>query len=481
MRPTQHFLSHIVLHGIILLILGVLPWGCASVEPGEETSGKVRSVESPDGAKITLFFHLKDTNIPDLLLSIPEIEVLQGAAWLPLITDVLNINTREIGQQQILVARRSLPKGSYQKIRIAFDDASLMEKGKQLPLGITKKHSEFILPSPISLGQGDSETLFMTLDVKSSLGVKGSLDPVIYFRSSETNPLSEDLAYVTCPDINTIYLIRTDRNWVSGSIGVTGRPKNVFIDPDEKKLYVLASDEALIKVFDITTSQQIYSIRIPLTVNPNSMDISPDFQWGYVLDGRGDYLVKLDLKSGQLASRVRIGENPQYIYYVSQMEILAVTSKFSQFVQLVNAGSLATFATIPLGSSLQGLLYKDNLLFIAESAANSVTIYDMKSNEIVKRINVGSSPRRLERHGEYIFVTNYDGASVSVFLSDQLSASNEVMTGNKPLEMAVSSKRNRLYVGDEQPGGITVIDLTSIRKVNYIELGSRVEDIAVVQ
>jgi DNA-binding beta-propeller fold protein YncE len=86
------------------------------------------------------------------------------------------------------------------------------------------------------------------------------------------------------------------------------------------------------------------------------MTLSPDGIWAYILDERGHYLIRMDLRSGSLAGRVRLGNRPEYVIYLPDHQRLAVSMALSQTVFLLNPEDLTIMETVSVGSSPQGLL-----------------------------------------------------------------------------------------------------------------------------
>ena len=61
------------------------------------------------------------------------------------------------------------------------------------------------------------------------------------------------------------------------------------------------------------------------------------------------------------------------------------------------------------------------------------------------------------------------------------SVKREIQVGGRPLELAFSKDRRWLYVGDEEPGGLTVIDVTSEKKVDYVFLDTTPAGLVFIQ
>jgi len=129
------------------------------------------------------------------------------------------------------------------------------------------------------------------------------------------NPLTVNLLYVACPDIDTIFQVCTPKNNLCGSIGVKGRPTYLGIDKLRNRLLALVPDQRAIKIIDLVTNKVTNSLRIPLIVEPSYMVISEDGEHAFVLEGKRNFLYRFDLISGDLEERVAICQHPNYLTY----------------------------------------------------------------------------------------------------------------------------------------------------------------------
>jgi DNA-binding beta-propeller fold protein YncE len=295
-------------------------------------------------------------------------------------------------------------------------------------------------------------------------------------------PMLVDLLYAACPDIDTVFVIRTDRNWVADSFGLKGQPTHLVMDPDpsRRRLYILAPREAAIKAVDLSSQRIIDSIHIPMTDTPTFMTISPDAKWAYVLDERASYLNQIDLATGRSAARVRVPYRPQYAAYLADQNVLAVSAGLSQVVTLHNPTNLTEVGTIRTGSSPEGLLAAAGQLYVAERGDHTVTLFNLAANRAQGRLDVGFGPRRLLFDGHQIYVSNYDDGSLAVLIPEQLGVIREIHGLGRPLEMAFDETYRKIYVGDEQAGALAVIDSTSNQFLGYIHLGARPLGLAVL-
>ena len=136
--------------------------------------------------------------------------------------------------------------------------------------------------------------------------------------------------------------------------------------------------------------------------------------WAAIQNPGGGVLVKLTT-SGSVLSTTAVGANPDEITYdgtnawVTDYSSNAV-AVVSPSGQLLNTISLTAF-TGP--SNPEGIVFDGQYIWVAnDSAANSVTKIDAKSQTIVATYPVGRAPDAVAFDGTYIWVANSNSANV---------------------------------------------------------------------
>ncbi|MDH3393152.1 MAG: hypothetical protein OEL66_04040 [Desulfobulbaceae bacterium] len=475
--------------GLLALLLQLFIAGCQSTGIGTSSPHPLQRIEvdstagSDTGGRISLFLNLKRPDNNGVRMDVSKIEILNDTIWLPITSHPLEIDAAEIGSGQIFLGRGVLPAGRYQRLRFTLQHASIgKEDGTRVFLALDSLSLELPIAQTIDLKQGDSQSLFISWDEEASLRTPPLLKPDLTIIPN-LKQMATDLAYATCPEINTVYVMRTDKNWVCDSFGVTGNPTYLTTTSllSEKRLYILTPAEAAIKVVELPENIVIDSFHIPMTIKPSFMTLSSDGQWAYILDSQDDYLLRINLSSGNMSNRVHLGYQPEYAAYIESHNLLAVGATISQSISLLDANTLAEVGEIPTTGSPKGLLAWNDMLYISEGDANTITIYDLNSRTIDSRLNVGFYPHRLLQNNNRIYVSNRDSRSISIIQPGQLGIAREIYLNGRPQEMTVEENSKWLYVGNRDIGGLSVIDATINRVSGEILFGAAPAGLAVLQ
>jgi YVTN family beta-propeller protein len=437
-----------------------------------------------NSARLTCFLTLESEQGPAMRLEVASVEVLaiDGMA-LPLTGAPLRIDSAAIGGGQIFLGGRAVPPGRYQKLRLTVTKGELRKGDGEYAVMINEPFLlEMNIPGGLDLEQDDSRSLLLSWDVQNSIQVDNKLSPAL----GVTTPVRElliDLVFVACPDIDTVFVVRADRNWVVDSFGLRGKPTYLAVDPDlsRGRLYILAAGDRMVKVVDLASYRVIDFFPVFLNDDPTFMTLSPDGRAAFLLDERSGYLSRMDLATGRNVARVFLGYRPKYATYLEGRNRLAVSLSLSQRVVLLDPVSLAIIDTISSGSGPQGMVVSDNQLYIAESGDNSLAVIDLANRASRARLEVGLGPRRLLEAGNQIYVSNYQDGSVSVLAPGQLGVIREIHGLRRPQEMVFDQVYRRLYVADEEAAALAVIDVNANLLLRHISLGARPFGLAVIQ
>lgn len=435
-------------------------------------------------ARLSCFLTLKESEGPAIRLEVSTIEVLGDGLWIQVNRAPLVFDSAAIGAGQLFLGGRAVPPGIYQRVRLTVNKGSVRQAdGKFAVIEAKPFQMEVPLAEPIRLANADSSSVFLTWDVQNSQQDNNTLRPVLD-ATLPVRQLQVDLIYAACPDIDTIFVVRADKNWVVDSFGLKGSPTYLASDPDtsRQRLYVLAFRERAIKVVDLSSQRVVNMFPIPLGDAPTYMTISTDGSRAFLLDENNGYLSSIDLASGRSIARVRLGFRPQYAVNVDEQNLLAVSLALSQKLVFLDPLNLTTVRSLPTGSTPQGLLVLDNRLYVAERGEHSVSVVDLLSKGNLTRLtSVGFGPRRLQTSDSQIYISNYDGGSLAVVMPGQLGVIQEINGLGRPLEMVFNQSYRRLYVAEEEAAALAVVDTNSNLLLGRIFLGARPAGLAVIQ
>ncbi|MEJ2199439.1 MAG: hypothetical protein P8X63_00260, partial [Desulfuromonadaceae bacterium] len=295
--------------GLLLWLL--LPLWLTACQPGNGNKARrLAEIASPDAsrARLSLFLGLSDPDGPGMRLKMEGLEVLADQVWHAIAPDEIELDSKDIGARQLFLGSCPVPFGDYNRVRFRVTQTALYrEDGSYKELSAEPTVVEMGVASSQPLTAGDSRSLFLTWDLAASLEGPERIRPV-FTAAAPLRQLPANLVYVACPDIDTIFIVRSDKDWVADSFGLAGQPTYLALDPrtQGERLFILAAREKAIKVVDLASQRVIDVFHIPLVEAADFMTVSPDGTSAYILDAKNSYLSRLDVGTGQLLGRVHL-------------------------------------------------------------------------------------------------------------------------------------------------------------------------------
>jgi YVTN family beta-propeller protein len=142
----------------------------------------------------------------------------------------------------------------------------------------------------------------------------------------------------------------------------------------------------------------------------------------------------------------------------------AYVSNYAGGVSVVN-GTTGTVvgSPIPLTGPLTGLALAGGQLYVAQSGANSVTVVNAASNDLLATIPVGSTPLRLAATptGQTVYVVNNGSNTVSAISTASNTVIATIPVGTGPTSLAVTPDGSRVFVANPTSGTVSVISTAS--------------------
>jgi YVTN family beta-propeller protein len=213
---------------------------------------------------------------------------------------------------------------------------------------------------------------------------------------------------------DNIHIIDAATNKVVGEIKGIEAPHGIAVAPDNSKIYVSEQANKTLVVYDGKTLQE--TKRIPLSGNPNLVDITPDGKWVYVA---------IALTYDDYSEFPQIKANP------------------SGGVDVIDTAKLEKVKTIALRGGIHDLnVTPDGKYVIAGSsrgarpAANLMNVIDSRTNEVTWSLvmNPAPSPMAISK--------NPDGSTKWVF------AQNGTLNGFSVVDFATQAKINEVKLPD---------------------------------
>lgn len=452
----------------VYFLLLILLAGCTHRLSSASYTSLSPSPVDNENALVSVYLTATGDCQSDISFSIDSIEIYDGAAWFPLSVQQTSLEYQHNRNKQILLGLTGLPPGDYSQARLHLSD---IERGKG-----TQKEG-MTLTSPISRGfnlsLSDSKCLFLTWHLDDCLTGNSAQLPRFSIQGQAPTVSGETL-YVVCDGIDTLYFVRSDTHFVVASMGFSGQLGEVKFDEINKTIYLLSPSSRALYVIDSVNRQIIDRIPLQALLKPQFMALSEDGNFAYVTDSDTAQVSMVDLVSRTVSSSVVVGASPERIVFFedSGRGQLAISSKNSQQVFIINADTLDAVTTLSVDISPGELVFFDGLLYVADRGSNAVITFDLVENRVAKRINVGSGPISLISNDQgRIFVGQETEGSLAVIVAGQFAVQRLLQVDHGTFDLALLQGRQILYAAHQKARKVSVIDLSLEKKIQEISLG----------
>jgi YVTN family beta-propeller protein len=289
-------------------------------------------------------------------------------------------------------------------------------------------------------------------------------------------------AYVGVFKDDTVAVIDTAQNKVTGTIAVPKGPHGLVITPDGRKVYVSSDGASTVSVIDTATDRVIATVEVG--ANPHGLALSGDGQRVLVMGWGTNRVLVIDTAIDRVISEVPVGQ-PHNGTLSRDGSIAWVGSQQEGATALVRLDLKAgkETARVALDKTPRGLeLTPDGKrVFFTLAGVDSFQVLDTTSNQIVAQIPVGASPHYAPfiPGGRWALAVVQGPGELAILDTATNTVAAAVPVGKAPHWSTSSSDGRTAYVTNEGTNDVSVVDLTGRRVLATIPVGNAPRKIAV--
>jgi YVTN family beta-propeller protein len=442
----------------------------------------------------------------------------------------LNINSIDAKGEQIFLGETTLPEGIYNKIQLIVKQSSIKKKGRMAGLALPSEVIEIDIS--ITVKRKQNTTLFLNWNADASVA-DGYLFKPVFAVKGQIPELSTLLIYVTNEDSNNVSVIDRQSGEIAATVMVGKKPRGISTSKggERLKVYVANSGSNSISVIDPTTNKIENEIPIRFGREPQGIavaSISSEKELIFVANYGSNTVSMIDATTYQELEKIDVGRGPIAIEADPPIEILEGT-RFLTFEDInvlksyrerffnvyvvnhdsndvsvlrIDAVAKKKVEVIPLSVEWQPIAlnvdYQRGKVYIANYDSDKLSVIDIlqtvKGNtaEAVSTINnVGFSIIDViadpvfdriyllkEVPGEIMIIRPFTKGfdSLKTMMPPIMGT---ISVGISPRSIILDPEARKLYVVNRGSDNISVIDKTTKRQEEVIQVGKRPYGIAV--
>lgn len=295
-------------------------------------------------------------------------------------------------------------------------------------------------------------------------------------------------AYVTNTDSDDISVVNLESRKETERISIGGSPRgSVRFDPHKNYGYVSNCAGDTISVIDLNRNREVSKITVGLA--PRGLTLSPDGRYAFVSNSGDNSLSIIDLLHRKEVRRVAMGENPRHMAILPSQNRLLVTQWGSDTLANINLSSgineMGPLASIPVGNNARPYSVTatadGSIAYVANTQADYMSVIDVATGHEKDRIKIGYGGRAvaLSKDEKYAFATVENSNEVVVVETASKAVVKRLEVGPSPRGIAASKITNTAVTvmfsrsgssfGDIARNSLAVIDVKDPPNANVIE------------
>ncbi len=261
------------------------------------------------------------------------------------------------------------------------------------------------------------------------------------------------------------------------------------------------SDTAGISVIDLATMEVVKTFDVKAEA-PRGIGITDDGKTLVVATRENESIALIDTETGEVLNVIHVGKNPEFVrvrgnYAFISSEPSAIggppkrneekeeeeddddDDELPAKIAVVDLVKGEKIREITGGPETEGIEFSADgtKIIITNEADNTVTVHDIETGELVKKIEtheMGDRPRgiKISPDGSTYLATLEWGNKFMVMDKD-FNVVRTVDTGETPYGIAYNSAGDRIYVAAKTAKTLEVYDAKTYEKINEVSTGER--------
>jgi len=174
------------------------------------------------------------------------------------------------------------------------------------------------------------------------------------------------------------------------------------------------------------------------------------------------------------SKEIEVGDGPYGIAVDNNYVYISLT--YDNSVVILDIDTNEIIKTISVGDSPRGIAVTpdNNYLYVANHGDDTVSVISLSDYSITANIHVGKSPEGvvIDPDGERVYVSNEDESFISIIKTSDNTVEKELIVGKYPRGMAISPDDDLLYVVNSGDNTLSVIDTEKLSITKTISVGS---------
>jgi YVTN family beta-propeller protein len=246
--------------------------------------------------------------------------------------------------------------------------------------------------------------------------------------------------YIANTGSNTVSVLNTDNDTIARTIGLPpgSRPVDVAVNPNGRYVYTADGGSNRVSVLDTRTKRVVASVRVG--TQPLSVAVAPDGKTVYAANSGSDDVSVIDARTNRVVRAIATGRFPSGVAVTPDGASLYVTNELSG-VTVINTGNATVAARLREPSPFSVAMSPNGKrAYVTALGPGRVTAIDTRTNRVSSTVSVGpygTDPFTVRATADEVYVANQAANTLSVIDQTTFKATATITTGNSPYGVAV--------------------------------------------
>lgn len=168
--------------------------------------------------------------------------------------------------------------------------------------------------------------------------------------------------------------------------------------------------------------------------SPSGVAVTPDGALILTADRDSDQLSMIDAATLERLAVVPVGVRPFGVAIDAEGRFAYAANVGSDSVSVVDIAARAVVATIPVGMRPYAVALAQGRGFVTNSYGDSVSVFDVTSRQPIAEIDVGEYPEGVaaDPGGDFVYVASWGANTLSVIDAGSMEVVDEIAVGDGP-------------------------------------------------
>jgi len=270
--------------------------------------------------------------------------------------------------------------------------------------------------------------------------------------------------YALTPQTGTIHEIGTETMKVSRKVQAAPNAMAMRLAPDGSALWVL--NQSARRLVRVGVESLRVEAHIALPMEPPDFDLSNETGLGAISYGSAGSVGLLDLASRSVAQKIQIGSTVGTVRFRMDGKALLIANTGDRMLSVLETPGGKVIANLPLAVRPDNICFNPNggqVFITGEGMDVVVVVFPYRIPEVKETVLAGRGPGAMCASEQFLFIANSAAGSVSILEIKTRKVIAVAAVGSEPGFIAVTPRDQYALVLNRKSGDMAVIRLMAIK------------------